>query len=138
VPLLAGRIDGAVVLDTDLFGDHAHPDWSAWAGGWVEVARGIRANGLTPVLVGYGLGRELFEPGEVIVLHLAVADDVIRQRLRRRSDYDDERIERKLRNADALGREADAVLDVSGLSPERVAAEVEAWIRSTVSRPPVR
>ncbi|HUQ38865.1 MAG TPA: hypothetical protein VM030_01810, partial [Acidimicrobiales bacterium] len=54
---LAGAFDRLAILDSDLFAESAHPEWEAWANGWLLVAHGLARSGLGAVLCGYGLNR---------------------------------------------------------------------------------
>lgn len=133
---LAGRIDRLPIVDTDLFGDAAHPEWSSWATTWLLVAHGLASSGLSVVLCGYGLHRTQIEPlparrllGEAHSLNLDLPDDELRARLQRRTGYDTARIERKVAFAARLREEADVNVGTAGMSVEEVTAAVERWLR---------
>ena len=134
-PLLAGRLPGAAVFDTDLFGPWSHPEWEAWASGWLLLVHALAQSGLDAVLVGYGIrrsnvvplaARDLLGPVRVLNLHLDL--DVLRDRLRRRGTYDAARIERKVMAAVGSHGEADENVDVTGLTPQEVAERVLVWL----------
>lgn len=115
------------VFDTDLFGPLSHPEWEAWASSWLLLAFSLAQSGIPAVLVGYGItkgkaedlpARALLGPIGAVNVHLT--DDELRGRLRARPGYEDDRIERKVKAARNLQREADENIDVTGLTIERM------------------
>ena len=137
---LAGRIEGLAVLDSDLMGAVAHPDWASWATAWLLVAHGLAGSGMSTVLCGYGMHRWEIERlaarrlvGDVKTLNLDVDDDVLRDRLRRRPNYDDDRIERKVRMAASLREAADVNVDTTPLGLDQVSEVVERWLLASQS-----
>lgn len=133
---LADRVPSVAVFDTDLFGPWSHPDWTAWASGWLLVAHGLAQSSIDVLLVGYGLSRskaQLLAPrvllGPIKALNLDLNADELRARLRARPGYDEQRIERKVSAARQLSGEADENIDITTTaSPDHVAAEVQRWL----------
>lgn len=138
---LHGYRPEVVTFDTDLFGPWSHPDWSAWASSWLLVAHALAQSHLQALLVGYGLSKSKaagLPPyillGPLRALNLHVQPDILRERLRTRTGYDVERIERKLVSAQELRADADDVIDVTGLSEVEVGTAVRSWIDREVLR----
>ena len=132
---LAGTIEGALVFDTDLFGEYSHPEWDAWATNWLQIALAVNDNGLLPVLCGYGLHRPSIalrcDPALVLpsrCLYLDVPESVIRARLAARGGFDEERIDRKLAQAAVARADADDILDTADMTIIEVSERVRAWI----------
>lgn len=136
---LAPRFDNLPVFDTDLFGVFCHPDWSAWANGWLLVAHGLAQGGQPSVMCGFGLHRWKIQEletrpliGPIWSLNLDVADDELRLRLRRRPPsrkYDSARIERKLAESARFREDADRNIETAGLTVAEIADLAERWVR---------
>ncbi len=137
---LAGIVDAAFVVDTDLFGEYSHPVWDAWANHWLLIASAARDNGLVPILCGYGVHRPSVRrlPAAALLgpsrcLYLDVSEETIHARLSARGGFDDERIARKLRQARELKADADDVVAIDNMPPADVAEHVRAWVRQQIS-----
>lgn len=153
VNTLAGQVDGAIFLDTDMFCDdlatvvsprHDYDEyWKTLARYAFELGR----NGSTVVYCGVMLPEQLLQHSKelewfdgVHFLFVSVDEEVLRARIMGRENRDrpknriDMHLDMNRRFADEHTRTPNATVIDGGRSREAVAADVLAWVRATLNR----